>query len=174
MTDEPKTETSAATAQVASENVLTKLSLKTMGCTPQSAAVEKKPVPMGRIIGVARGIKEAIGNDGDTVYGLTGNFKGTNIKTGVEYTSGVCYLPGGIQEMVLDPLDAMLAEPDAKGSSLNFAFDIFATPADNKAGYSYTAVNLAPATRTDPFAEVMAAIEGKELPRLEAPAADKK
>ena len=157
MTDENKT-----------ENVLTKMSLKTLGCQPAQAKVDQNTVAMARIIGVARGIKTAVGQNGDTVYGLTGNFKGTCIKSGKEYISGVCYLPGGVHELILDPLDAMIADGD-KAAAVNFAFDIFAVPAANPAGYSFTAVNLAPASRADPFAEITSAIAGHKLPVLTAP-----
>ena len=74
----------------------------------------------------------------------------------------------------MEPLDSALVADGAKNVAINFAFDIFAVPADNKTGYSYTAVNLAPAARADPFAEVMAAIAGKDLPKLDKPAAPAK
>lgn len=161
------TDTPAANA---SQNVLTKLTLKTMKCKPARAKVDEATVPMARIVGVARGIKPAVGTNGDTTYGLTGNFKGTNIETGEDFFSGVLFLPGGIHEMILDPLDELLANETTKaGAALNFAFDIFARPADNPAGYEYTAHNLAPAARADPFAEINTLIEGKALPKLAAP-----
>jgi hypothetical protein len=158
------------TDQTASQNVLTKLTTKTMRCKPALAKVEERTVPMCRISGIARGIKPAVGTNGETVYGLTGNFRGTNIQTGEVFYSGVCYLPGGVHEMILDPLDDLLANESTKsGAALNFAFDIFARPSDNAAGYEYTAVNLAPASRADPFAEIDAMIDGKALPLLERP-----
>lgn len=150
-----------------SQNVLTKMSVKTLKCTPALAGIEKRQVPMARIIGTARGIKEAVGNDGSAVFGMTGNFHGVNIATGFEAVSGVLYLPGGIAEMVLEPLDAALDKD--KTSSISFAFDIFAEPSDNKAGYSYSAQNLMAATQIDPFAEIKSAISSFEVPKLQAP-----
>lgn len=154
--------------------ILPKMSIKTLGANPKSAVVnfEKgepaKKVPLVRIMGVARNIKAAVGNDGDPVFGLTGQFEGVDIATGEVAQSGVLYLPSGIQELIQEPLEAAIAEGD-KTAAVTFALDIFAVSATNKAGYSFEADNLASPEREDPFAALRAEIKDKSLPKLPAP-----
>jgi hypothetical protein len=157
---------------------ISKLSIKTMGCKPGSAKVEDKVMPMCRVMGVARGIKVAPGQDGDATYGLTGTFSGINLVTLQEYISSVCYLPGGIHETVLQPLDELLGGVPARGDQpaipadptgeLSFAYDIFAAPDTNKAGYHYEARDLVATSRADPFAALKTALAEKPLPSLPA------
>ncbi len=150
-------------------NMLTKMSVKTIKCKPKMAAadLDNKQLWIARFTGIARGIKEAIGNDGDTVYGLTGNFKGRNIETGDEFTSGVLYLPSGIQESYLEQLDTLLQKD--KNSSLILGLDVYAEPSASKAGYGYSARQLIQG-EADPFAEVNALLSAaKDIPALPAP-----
>lgn len=169
-----------------------KLSVKTMGCNAKLATVGEgeaaKRIPMIRIMGIAGGIKVAEGQDGDPVFGLTGQFEGVNIANGKVYRSGVCYLPAGIQELIQDPLEQEI--DDAAGGKstgeggveivrakravqpIRFAFDIFAVTATNKAGYSFAATEVGSnPTRVDPFAEMRQVAQTVELPKLPAPAA---
>lgn len=150
--------------------ILPKMSIKTLGANPKAASVnlekeKAKRVPMVRIMGIARGIKAAVGNDGDPVFGLTGQFEGVNIETGETAQSGVLYLPSGIQELIQDPLESAINAGD-KTAAVQFAVDLYAVSATNKAGYSFEADNLAAPEREDPFAALRTALEGKKLPAL--------
>jgi hypothetical protein len=165
------TPSTAATAPSADINLVPKLSIKTLGCNPKEATVAEgqpaKRVFMCRIMGIARNVKGAVGQDGDPVFGLTGQFEGTNNK-GVTMSSGVCYLPSGIQEMIQDPLEALIATD--KTAAITFTMDLFAVTAGNKAGYSFAAELISDAQREDPFAALRASAAHKPLP-LAAPTA---
>lgn len=150
---------------------LTKMSVKTLKCKPAKAGTnaDNRRILLCRIRGNATGIKSAIGNDGTTVYGLTGFFEGVNAESGEKFQSGVCFLPGGIQELILEPLDKALNDAAAAAPSIIFAFDIFAEPATNKAGYGYSAVNLIPATGANPLAALDEAMASAKIAALPAP-----
>ncbi len=151
--------------------ILPKMSIKTLGANGAIVLVTKAKTPLCRIKGIARGIKVANGNDGTPVFGMTGQFIGLNIATGEVFDSGVIYLPAGINEMFLTPLEAALAE-DAK-ASVRFALDLFAVPSTNKAGYSFEAASLIEASTIDPFAEMSAEADKVELPTMpKLPGAD--
>lgn len=157
------------TAQPDANGIVSKLSNATLGCDPLVVKDKAKgtKAPMYRILGRATGIKEAKDTNGEVIYGLSGSFEGTNLVTGQVMRSGVAYLPPGIHETILEPLDRALAEDkNNAGVSLNFAFDIFAVAAPNKSGYSYEAIDLIPAQRVDPFADMKAELEGMVLPAL--------
>lgn len=153
-------------------SIVTKMSIKTLGCNPGEAKVRGGDVPVARFMGMARGIKETTGNNGDPTYALTGAFEGINLQNGRKFRSAVLYLPGGIQELILQPLDDALSgtaqAPADPTASLSFAFDIYSFPATNPAGYSYRAVDLVIAGRADPLADLKSQIANKPLPVLAA------
>jgi len=157
------------TAQPDANGIVSKLSNATLGCDPlivKGKAAGTK-APMYRIMGRATGIKEAKDTNGEVIYGLTGSFEGTNLVTGQVMRSGVAYLPPGIHEMILEPLDKEIAAAGAgEAVALEFAFDVFAVAAPNKSGYSYSAIDLIPATRKDPFDDMRAALEKMNTPAL--------
>lgn len=149
--------------------ILPKMSVKTLGANPKKAAAgDNLRIPLIRVLGVASGIKAATDARGDPVFGLTGQFEGTNIETGETAQSGVLYLPGGIQELLQGPLETAIA--DDKNARIQFAYDIFAVSASNPAGYSFEAENLIEVEREDPFAAMRAELATKSLPKLPAPA----
>lgn len=157
-------------AQPDSNGIVSKLSNATLGCDPLVVKDKAKgtKAPMYRVLGRATGIKEAKDTNGEVIYGLSGSFEGTNLLTGQVMRSGVCYLPPGIHETILEPLDKALAEDTAnQGVMIQFAFDIFAVAAPNKSGYSYEAQDLvAPEKRVDMFADMRDDIAGHDLPAL--------
>lgn len=139
---------------------------------------------LGRIAGIVGGFRETLNSDtGEVQRGLKGNFRGMSSRnvtddkgndTGVQIvvTSGVCYLPGGIQEMIEGSLLAaqdVTSGGNAK-ATVQFAIDLYAIPATNKAGYSFTAETLVEAAQSDPLALLLAQAEGTATPALEAPA----
>jgi len=171
--------------------VLGKLSIATMNCKPKRAHkdVDNIKTPLARIMGTASGIKPALDQRGEPVYGLTGAFLGINIAQGLEagkddkpadfgnYRSGILYLPGGIQELIQAPLETALNSPDketASNAAIEFAMDIFAVPANNPAGYSFVATLLGDAAQADPFAGIKSKIGEAKLPALPSPAEIKK
>lgn len=158
------------------KELLPKISVKTVGADGAIAKVTKTKTPLMRIIGVARNIKSATGQNGDPVFGLTGQFEATNIRDGKVYNSAVCYLPNGILELVMDPLEAVLNGEDrvAKSQGIQFAMDIFAVPDSNKSGYTFTAAMISEALQADPLEALKATIGQAALPKmpkLDAPSA---
>jgi hypothetical protein len=149
-----------------------KLSPKAIGWDRNRIGTEVAKVPadggkvlLGRIVGMISGLKQTVNNEtGDIQTGLKGNFRGISSVDGLAaVTSGVCYLPGGIQEMLEGAL-ASAKENDAK-ATVTFAIDLFAIPATNKAGYSFKA--------SDPLAMLLEQANAVKppvgLPALEAP-----
>lgn len=154
------------TAQPAAPETVLKLTLKTMGCEGAIVKVTKEKTALARIIGVARNIKTANGQNGDPVFGLTGTFEGVNLIDGKNFQSAVCYLPSGLIEMIMDPLEVILNGDDkaAKAQGVTFAMDVFALPDGNKAGYTFSADMLNKPVQADPLAALKETLAGKALP----------
>lgn len=135
--------------------IVTKMTVKTIGCNAKDGSDER--TLLCRIFGIASGIKVAEGKDGDILYGLTGDFRGINAKTPeTTYHSGVLYLPGGVNEMLVAAVDT--GELDAKDKPIygevKFAFDLYSKPANNPAGYQYEAVPVVDTVENDAMAEL--------------------
>ena len=159
-----------------------KLTAKTLGWDRVAIGSETKKVPaeggrvlLGRIVGIVSGLKQTVNADtGEVQNGLKGQFRGISsrndkgeivgIDAGVKVTAGVCYLPGGIQEMIEGTL-AVAKEADAK-ATVQFAIDLFAIPATNKAGYSFDADTILAANESDPLDTLLAMAEAETTPAL--------
>lgn len=157
-------------------DILTKMTIKTLGGNPKLASKTDDEAPkkifLCRVLGTATGIKVA-DRDGEAVFGLTGQFEGHTAK-GEVFSSGVLYLPSGIQDLIQSPLENALNED--KSASVQFALDIYAISASNKAGYSFSAETLT-APETDPFAALRDKISkplpgSTAAPQIEAPKTD--
>lgn len=152
-----------------------KLTAKTLGwdrnkigtATTESEAPLGR-VHLGRIVGIVAGLRQSINNDtGEVQSGLKGNFRGISsiVKDGaaIEVTSGVCYLPSGIQSMIEGELAKVQATD--KSAVINFAIDLYALRDANKAGYTFDADNIVESAVADPLADLLAkAGETKALP----------
>lgn len=163
-----------------------KLTAKALGWDRIAIGSETKKVPaengrvhLGRIVGIASGLKQTVDNDsGDIQTGLKGQFRGVSTRNekgeivgvagGVTITAGVCYLPGGIQEMIEGAL-AAAQETDPR-ATVQFAIDLFAIPATNKAGYSFDAENLVEAAESDPLDALLTSAATIAAAALPAPA----
>lgn len=176
---------------MAAQKLSGKLTAKALGWDRNKigTAVTKVPadggrVLLGRIVGIVSGLKQTVNNDtGEIQNGLKGQFRGISslnatgdvlsTPTGEKITAGVCYLPGGIQEMLEGTL-AAAQETEAK-ATVQFAIDLFAIPATNKAGYSFDADNLVAADAVDPLDNLVALANenASAAPALEAPEAEK-
>lgn len=134
--------------------LLTKMSVKSVGANPARAKTENCKVPLARFYGIARGIVMKVDQRGEPITGLTGDFYATNVESGEEFQSGVLYLPGGIHELLVNGVDQ--GEMNDKGKPIytpvEFGFDVWAAPATNPIGYSYEATPLLEARVSDPIA----------------------
>ena len=164
-----------------------KLTAKSLGWDRNRIGTEVAKVPadggrvlLGTIVGICSGLRQTVNGDtGEIQNGLKGQFRGVSSlgdDTGKEIgtgnparsvTAGVCYLPGGIQEMIEGVL-ASAVEKDAK-ATVNFGLKLFAIPATNKAGYTFDADNLIEAQEADPLSTLLASAAAVEAPALPAP-----
>jgi hypothetical protein len=164
-----------------------KLTAKSLGWDRNRIGTEIAKVPadggrvlLGTIVGIVSGLRQTINNDtGEIQNGLKGQFRGVSTlgeDSGKEIgdknpartvTAGVCYLPGGIQEMIEGALAA--AQDTTSGgdarATVQFALKLFAIPATNRAGYSFDADNLVEATESDPLDALLTAATA-EAPAL--------
>jgi hypothetical protein len=99
----------------------------------------QEPYPLCRIFGRATNVIviEDPRKTGNTFYALGGSFQAINLHTGEVYASGKCFLPSGIHELVLEPLQG-----DSPASSVEFAFDLFSVRSGNLSGYSVIGKSL--------------------------------
>lgn len=157
-----------------------KLTAKTLGWdrVKIGAAVQKVPadggrVLLGRFAGIVSGLKQTVNADtGEVQNGLKGQFRGLSalnekgdtveLGKGASVTAGVCYLPGGIQEMIEGTLAA--AQEDDPRATVQFAIDLYAIPATNKAGYSFDADTRIEAEESDPLDNLLA--QAAEAPAI--------
>lgn len=156
-----------------------KLTIRALGWTRGKIEEAVGQVPrdtgrvlLGRIAGVVVGTKNAKDMNDDIITGLKGNFRGQSALevdgvSGALVTSGVCFLPGGIQGMIEQDL-ADAKQHDAN-ATVRFAFDVYAKPATNKAGYTFDAENLLPGEQADPLTELLVAAEQAQPLALPAP-----
>lgn len=159
-----------------------KLTAKSLGWDRNRIGTEVAKVPadggrvkLGTFVGIVSGLRQTVNNDtGEVQNGLKGQFRGISTlgeDTGKEIgdknparavTAGVCYLPGGIQEMIEGAL-SQAKENDVK-ANVQFGLDLYAIPATNKAGYSFDADSLVEATEADPLDALLTAATAKEEP----------
>lgn len=162
-----------------------KLTAKSLGWDRNriGTAVKKVPQDTGRVelgtfVGIVSGLRQTVNNDtGEVQNGLKGQFRGVST-LGVDpdkavsknnaanrITAGVCYLPGGIQDMIEGQL-AKAKEHDAS-ATVQFGLKLFAIPATNKAGYSFDAESLVAAQEADPLDTLLEMAEKAEPQAIE-------
>ena len=149
--------------------VLSKMSVKTLGGDPARAKKEGKEVPLCRIYGIADHIIAKQDRDGNPITGIGGNFEGVNYETGAKARSGVMYLPAGIHEQIVGAVDTGVLDDKDRPvySSVRFGLEIVAVPASNPHGYSYKAKHLMDAAEDDPLSELADSLP--DMPALPSP-----
>jgi len=138
-------------------------------------------IKLGRFVGIVTGLRHTVDEEkgGEIQTGLKGTFRGIStlnrmvpkmdgdkpvrddkdkivmLDTGekIVVTSGVCYLPSGLQDMIEGAFVAA-RENDPK-ATVNFAIDLYGIKANNKAGYSFKAENIVAPTHADPLAMLL-------------------
>jgi len=138
-----------------------KCSVKDFGNPARQAALipegSKDKRKLGRIFGVANGVKQGTDQTGRPYLGLRGSFEAVPENKELETVqAGVCYLPPGIAEMVIVQVQNI---PEGQAPSVGFAFDIYIKHADNAIGYEYETVPVIENAATDPLAGLRAQIE---------------
>lgn len=115
-----------------------------------------------RMMGKINGLTSYVDAKSSEVrFGLKGDFLGIN-SDGVEFVSGVAYLPSGIQAQL-----ETKAEELKDGENLEFAIDIYGIRANNAAGYSFKGKTYA-AEATDAFSHLRKA--AADMPAIGGPA----
>lgn len=99
-----------------------------------------------QVVGIASGKKT-----GESDYGqwtaLTGNFAAQNLETGVQFRSGVAFLP----DVALDPI---LGQLDMGVTAVEFGFTIGIQEDDTPTGYAYIATPIVEPDESDPLEEL--------------------
>lgn len=153
-------------------SVISKISVKTIGCNPKRAAAlpegSKEVVKLASIIGQITECKEKKRTlpSGEVTfdYPLIGNFEATNLETGEIFSSGQMYLPGGIHELAQ-------AEINKEGvTSIEFGMILGAVRSSNAAGYSYVGNNVLDFKQSDPLKALREAAAAKVALVLNGPA----
>ena len=160
------------------EKVITKMSVKELGCNPKQASAldvaDKRSIPLCMIMG--RAIDTEVKEDkrnGNIYTALLGDFQGVCIQAGNSnfgqyFKSGKLYLPGGIQELI----EAAIVG-DGKGASavVHFALEIHAVRATNPIGYSYQAIPRMRPVIDDPLQRIREMVmQQVQLPPAPLPA----
>lgn len=129
--------------------VLKKLSAAVLG-DPMDAVRQGGRVYIGRISGIAGGLKAYTTPNGDPANGLKGAFKGVNA-AGEVFRAPICYLPGAANAFVEGALMS-------GSSAVEFAFDVYSVDVSKRAGkksatgYEYETVSLIePSAEHDPL-----------------------
>lgn len=144
---------------------------------PAGAVVTQKDdtLPLGRIYGEATAvIMSEDTKSGDLMYGLKGQFYADNYHIeGTRFSSGKLYLPGGINEMIVEAVMGD-GEVDDKGrpvyNRVKFAVEVSSVKANNPLGYSYEFQSLIDAQETDLERELLSQLpERPKVKALEAP-----
>src|SRR5690348_2896560 len=131
-----------------------KLSCKTLGCNP--AMVKTLPqtetkLAIARIYGTCTGVGvQEDKEQGKAWTFLKGNFEGINMQDGTTLRSGKLYLPEGVSQLVEQTITE-IQQRDGVKAVINFAFEIRAVKANNRAGYSYEAAQLVKPEQDDPL-----------------------
>lgn len=112
---------------------ITAVSVREMGCKPETAKTAEAPVNLCTIYGKVTGVKAKEDKSGNVAARFVGRFEGVNLETNESYTAGVLRLPAGIHEYIAKAFDA------AKGVTILFALLIRAVKAGNAIGYAYQA-----------------------------------
>lgn len=147
------------------EKVISKMSIKSIGCNPKAASAkneaDKTPVVLCVIFGNAVDAKTWEDNRiGRVCSCLIGDFGGINLQQGTpeygqSFRSGKLFLPDGIYETVET---AVLGDGSKDPNSVEFAFELQAVRATNPIGYSYQAIPRIRPVAEDPLARIRAMV----------------
>lgn len=126
---------------------------------------DQKSFLCGTLLGIATAIYEKYDKVKDETHqGFAGNFEFIDADpSAVGYKSGILYLPGGINEMLMDAVKA------ADGGQVQFVFEVYSERAENARKRAWSFKDLAPAAQIDPMAELRKHIPGQKAPVIEGP-----
>lgn len=150
-----KTKTTSAASN--DEMVVAKLTTTVIDSENLRKTVEAgKRILICTIYGYASAIKMVKDRIRDEYYhALAGDFEATYEHDGKRTRSGVLYLPGGVHELVEKSLKELTEE-----GQVAFAFQLFATKADNPQGYTWLAKSLIKPEEADPMDELRKKLTG--------------
>lgn len=159
-------------------NYLGKITVGQCGGNPSLAKSANARVPVMMITGIATGSKVVhFAITDEDFIALVGMFHAKNLQTGAEYRSGVCYLPGGYHENIVEEIEQQIKRIELDGEDPNrrskfepvqvqFSMQFDAQPARNPSGYSYVARSLLPVSKADPLSVLLK----QAMPLLALPA----
>lgn len=142
-------------------NIVSKITLKTIGCQPTPHSVKpNEHIDLAHIIGYANSAEvKRSGFDQDyTVF--SGNFEGIALATGEIYRSGKLILPAVVQNLLAPAVAAAQDQPVAIAVSVGAEYS-----EKGSTGYAYTAHPLIEPTESDPLETLR--IEAKKSLQLQ-------
>lgn len=156
-----------AEAEKPDDGFVSKLTVSRLGNPKKVVAMdgEKAQHHVCDVYGIVRGVKTKQLPNGDASLALIGDFEGTNAETNQTLSSGVLYLPSGIQDSLTSAYTAQGENP----SPIRFAIALYTKKASNPAGYEYFAKKLSEPSANDPLAELRQVVAQKKALTLEAP-----
>lgn len=134
---------------------ISKITPATIGCKPQLCTIDDKipEVECALLFGEASGVAIKTTPNGDSFTAMIGKFEATNLHTGEVFNSGVCYLPGGMHEMITQTL---ITDQNA---IVKFGILLVAKKTDNLAGYSWIGRDVVDLEQADPLIELKQAMK---------------
>lgn len=144
---------------------------------------EVRRLMLGRLLGVASGITKATGNDGETLEGVTGQFKYQDAldDVSVPVYSAVLWFPSGFGLDIIAALKPKMVDGKEQpgADAVKFAYDIGVQRAENPAGYEWLFAPLVAPAPDNPLEMLetsvstkQPAIESKVETPVEQPKAD--
>jgi len=159
---------------------LTTMTLKSAGMNPKQILAlpenERKPITLGRIIGITSGLKHGEDKTGRAWVALTGDFIAENYaEPNRQYMGGKLFLPEGIHDRIVSATENGGAiKPNGKPdyAQVEFAVEIMVVPATNPQGYSYQGKALVDVRNSDPLQSLLDRATPNSAPALAAPKAE--
>lgn len=135
--------------------------------TPKADAVL-----MCEIFGTVRQLKNKKLNNDDIGIALVGDFEGVNAETGEVKRSGYCYLPAGIQDVLVAAIKAQ-GTGDEVREPISFGLALYIRSAKNPAGYEWDCKKILNEQAVDPLAGVRGQLKSqrKNVAQIAAPSA---
>ena len=118
----------------------------------------KERTHVARIVGIAR-VPKVEENDGGTYTKFIGEFKAWNSEA-AEFIAPVAFFPGEAESALIDALAG------DGGHGVEFAYDFFIVPAQNRLGYVWETLPLVSVRKSDPLGALLAQVTPLERPAV--------
>lgn len=147
---------------MSSINLVSKLTIKTMGAQPAKNSVDAKTL-LATIYGRCTDKKTGTSDYGEYIR-FKGEFEGVNAATGEAYRSGIMIVPKTLEEL----LDGAIHLDEA--NAVDFAVEVWVEPSERSiTGYTYIIKPLTEPEESDVLASLRQLAAPSTAKQLEAP-----